>query len=66
MRTDGWGYQGVCWTCGKIGHKTNECPSAVRLNEVNGEKEKEKEGGDFIDEDALEVDNAVYDTSDRE
>ena len=30
----------------------------MRLNEVNGEKEKEKEGGDFIDEDALEVDNA--------
>ena len=21
----GWGYQGQCWTCGKIGDKSSEC-----------------------------------------
>ena len=34
-RTDGLGYQGVCWRCGKVGHKTAEC--TVRLQEVTGE-----------------------------
>ena len=57
-RTDGWESQGVCWRCGKVGHKTNECPTAVRLNEVNGEKENEKSNEGFVEEDALEVHNA--------
>ena len=35
-RTDGWGYQGVCWTCGKIRHKTSECPRS--LQEVSEDK----------------------------
>ena len=31
----GWGYQGVCWRCGKVGHNTAEC--TVNLQEVEGE-----------------------------
>ena len=23
--SNGWGYQGVCWNCGHIGHKSSEC-----------------------------------------
>ena len=52
-RTDGWGYQGGCWTCGKVGHKTSEC--TVRLQEVEGEKESVEVGERFVEEDALEV-----------
>jgi len=33
---NGWGYQGVCWTCGKIGHKSNECRSVGMVDEANG------------------------------
>ena len=55
-RTDGWGYQGVCWTCGKVGHKTSEC--TVRVQEVEGEKESVKVGEGFVEEDALEVEDA--------
>ena len=25
----GWGYQGVCWGCGEVGHKQIECPYAL-------------------------------------
>ena len=53
-RTDGWGYQGVCWTCGKVGHKTSE--RTVRLQEVEGEKEPTKVAEGFVEEDAVEVD----------
>ena len=30
---NGWGYQGVCWNCGEVGHKSNECQMAVGLVE---------------------------------
>ena len=53
-RTDGWGYQGVCWTCGKVGHKTAECTK--RLQEVAGETGKNGDAEGFVDENALEVD----------
>ena len=54
-RVDGWGYQGVCWTCGKIGHKTGEC--TLRLQEVEGAKEPTKVAEGFVDEDAVEVED---------
>ena len=53
-RTDGWGYQGVCWRCGKVGHKTAEC--TVRLQEVSEENKEAVEEKGFVDENALEVD----------
>ena len=33
----GWGYQGVCWKCGKIGQKKEEC-RAVKAVEEGGEE----------------------------
>jgi hypothetical protein len=50
-RADGWGYQGVCWGCGKVGHKTNEC--RVRLQEVSEENKESAEDKGFVDESAL-------------
>ena len=34
----GFGYQGVCWTCGRVGHKSAEC-SQNHVNEVVVEQE---------------------------
>ena len=44
----GKGYQGVCWGCGEVGHKANECPK-----KVNGVEEGN--GGQPIDEQAVEL-----------
>ena len=46
----------MCWRCGKVGHKTQEC--RVKLQEVAEEPKTEGAEGGFVDEDALEVDKA--------
>ena len=28
--TMGWGYQGLCWRCGNVGHKANECRKKIQ------------------------------------
>ena len=41
----GKGYQGTCWACGKVGHKSAECwqvRSAAAVEEVAGEEEGEQ------------------------
>ena len=44
-KSKGKGYQGVCWTCGKIGHKASEC-TAMDTNcvENDGDQTVEIEG----------------------
>ena len=40
------GYQGQCWTCGKIGHKSAECRSYPRLaGSVEEGGEQAQQGG---------------------
>ena len=34
----GFGYQGVCWNCGQVGHKSAEC-SHMQVNEVAADQE---------------------------
>ena len=36
----GLGYQGTCWTCGLVGHKSAEC-NQMQVNEVAGELESQ-------------------------
>ena len=44
----GGGYQGVCWNCGRVGHKQSECrflgkqDGKWRVNEVEDEGEDEE------------------------
>ena len=52
----GSGYQGKCFRCGKVGHKTSECTK--RLQEVAGEDGEKGEKEGFVDEAALEVDKS--------
>ena len=39
-----WGYQGQCWTCGKIGHKSVKCPWEVG-NVDEDDVDSRKSGG---------------------
>ena len=33
----GYGYQGVCWNCGEVGHKSNECKALKAVEEGGSE-----------------------------
>ena len=35
----GKGYQGTCWTCGKVGHKSNEC-NTTQVNGIDAEDDE--------------------------
>ena len=37
----GYGYQGVCWKCGQVGHKANEC--TVGINGLDDDSENQEE-----------------------
>eukprot|EP00973_Karenia_brevis_P011622 1573073-Karenia_brevis.AAC.1 len=43
---NGWGYQGICWKCGNIGHKSFDCRKVNEAevgggdNQGSGEPEK--------------------------
>eukprot|EP00974_Lingulodinium_polyedra_P065652 6348792-Lingulodinium_polyedra.AAC.1 len=41
----GFGYQGQCFNCGKIGHKQWECPENQRVRAVEEEEDENGEGG---------------------
>jgi hypothetical protein len=35
------GFKGECWTCGKTGHRSNECRSGQQVNNVEGQMYEE-------------------------
>ena len=42
----GKGYQGTCWTCGEVGHKSAECKhGGARVNNVEDENKEQEIGG---------------------
>ena len=54
----GWGYQGVCFKCGKVGHKANEC-TETKVQQVQGEPESATEYRDQGEKGGGSVANAA-------
>ena len=39
-RPTSYGYQGICWFCGKAGHESGECTELKAMDEDNGGNEE--------------------------